>query len=169
MAIKKCKECGKEVSTSAKMCPHCGKRYPTGGLTWPAKIFLGLLVIGFLPSMLRDCGNTTTPSSSTPSVSAPSLPKESNLKSYSSEQIQAAQTVMDTARKDCNIFEEGPHLVVEMKMYVSDPNQLLSYVKAIANSDVVLKGKPRNIYFYDPSNNKIAQADTLNGIRLLNK
>ncbi len=106
MAIKKCKECRKEVSTSAKMCPHCGKKYPTGGLTWPAKIFLGLLVIIFLPSILRNCGSTT-PNSSTSSVSAPSIPKESNIKSYSSEQIQAAQTVMNTVRKDCNVFEEG--------------------------------------------------------------
>lgn len=25
MALTKCKECGKEVSTDAKTCPHCGK------------------------------------------------------------------------------------------------------------------------------------------------
>jgi hypothetical protein len=51
MAIKKCKECGMGVSTSAKVCPHCGKKYPTGGFTWPAKIFLIfilLVVIGQL-------------------------------------------------------------------------------------------------------------------------
>jgi DNA-directed RNA polymerase subunit RPC12/RpoP len=24
MALTKCKECGKEVSTTAKKCPHCG-------------------------------------------------------------------------------------------------------------------------------------------------
>lgn len=164
MAIKQCKECFHEVSTSAKICPHCGKRYPTGGLTWPAKIFLGLLAVILIPIILEDFSNTTTPS-----VSIPSTPKESRLKSYSTEQIQSAQKVMNMAREDCNIFEEGPHLVVEMKMYFTDPNQLLDYVKAIANSDVVLKGKPRNIYFYDPSNNRIAQADTLNGVRLFNK
>ncbi len=45
MAIKKCKECGKEVSTSAKVCPHCGKKYPTGGFTWPAKIFLIFILL----------------------------------------------------------------------------------------------------------------------------
>ncbi len=25
MAIKTCKECGKEISSSAKKCPNCGK------------------------------------------------------------------------------------------------------------------------------------------------
>ncbi len=29
MALKKCVECGKEISSSAKICPHCGKRNPT--------------------------------------------------------------------------------------------------------------------------------------------
>jgi hypothetical protein len=28
MAIKKCKECGHDVSTQAKVCPHCGVKYP---------------------------------------------------------------------------------------------------------------------------------------------
>ncbi|MDC9590716.1 zinc-ribbon domain-containing protein [Xenorhabdus sp. XENO-10] len=31
MALKKCKECGKEVSTSAKTCPHCGVKDPGVG------------------------------------------------------------------------------------------------------------------------------------------
>jgi hypothetical protein len=44
MALKNCKECGKEVSSAAKVCPHCGKRYPTGGVTLPAKI--ALIIIG---------------------------------------------------------------------------------------------------------------------------
>ena len=29
MALKKCKECKKEVSTKAKNCPHCGAKKPT--------------------------------------------------------------------------------------------------------------------------------------------
>ena len=29
MALKPCKECKKEVSTSAKVCPHCGVQNPT--------------------------------------------------------------------------------------------------------------------------------------------
>lgn len=30
MAIKKCKECGQEVSTKASACPHCGAKDPLG-------------------------------------------------------------------------------------------------------------------------------------------
>lgn len=52
MALVKCKECGKEVSTSAKICPHCGVKNPgirakdmiIGVLTL---VFIGWLVIQY--------------------------------------------------------------------------------------------------------------------------
>jgi hypothetical protein len=53
-----------------------------------------------------------------------------------------------------------------MKMYIEDPVERLQYIRAIADTDVILHGVPRNIYFYDPANRKIGQADTLNGVRL---
>ena len=33
MAIKTCKDCGKEVSTTAKNCPHCGRPNPSKSTT----------------------------------------------------------------------------------------------------------------------------------------
>ncbi len=41
MAMTKCKECGKEVSTSAKACPHCGVKNP--GVS--AKDYIGGTII----------------------------------------------------------------------------------------------------------------------------
>jgi len=32
MALNKCKECGKEVSSQAKTCPHCGAPVQAGGI-----------------------------------------------------------------------------------------------------------------------------------------
>ena len=91
---------------------------------------------------------------------------QESIRNYSDDKVAAARTIMNLARQDCNIHEEGSHLVVEMKMYIADPNKLLGYVRSIADADAVLNGTSRNIYYYDPSSNKIAQADTLNGIRL---
>ncbi|HID81899.1 MAG TPA: hypothetical protein EYP51_05950 [Thiotrichales bacterium] len=58
-------------------------------------------------------------------------------------------------------------MVVEMKMFLPDLNQRLGYVKAIADADVVLSGEARNIYYYNPSNKLIAQADQYKGVRLV--
>ncbi len=41
MAIEKCRECGKEVSTNAKTCPNCGAKKPA-----QPGILLSLFVIG---------------------------------------------------------------------------------------------------------------------------
>ena len=48
MALTKCKECKKEVSTSAKVCPHCGVKNPgtTAGQAIGGFVVLVLLVWG---------------------------------------------------------------------------------------------------------------------------
>lgn len=46
MAIVKCKECGKDVSTVAEACPHCGAKRPkrTSLFTWFIALFFGYFV-----------------------------------------------------------------------------------------------------------------------------
>lgn len=88
------------------------------------------------------------------------------VKKWGQAKVTSAEKVMASAQQDSKIYEEGSHLVVEMKLYFEDPDQRLQYIRAIADSDVILQGTPRNIYFYDPANKQIGQADTLNGVRL---
>lgn len=45
MAIKKCKECNKEVSSSAKTCPHCGVKKPGISARVSLKYFIVALVL----------------------------------------------------------------------------------------------------------------------------
>ena len=45
MALKPCKECGKEVSTDARRCPHCGVSSPTTDTSGGC---LGLIIVGLL-------------------------------------------------------------------------------------------------------------------------
>jgi len=47
MALKKCKECGKEVSTKADLCPHCGAKQKRKGIGCGG-VLLILIVIGFI-------------------------------------------------------------------------------------------------------------------------
>jgi hypothetical protein len=51
MAMKACKECKKEVSTEAKVCPNCGKKNPTRSfslLKWIGITLFGLFVLGMI-------------------------------------------------------------------------------------------------------------------------
>ncbi|WP_078000337.1 hypothetical protein [Edwardsiella tarda] len=67
MAITKCKECKKEVSTSAKTCPHCGVTNPgiTSTQTFFGFIFIiALIAIGWY-FIGGDSKDSTKPTNST--------------------------------------------------------------------------------------------------------
>lgn len=50
MALIKCKECGKEISSQAESCPNCGRKKPrpTSVVTW---IIAGILVCGVISAI----------------------------------------------------------------------------------------------------------------------
>jgi hypothetical protein len=51
MALVKCKECGKEISKEAKVCPSCGARQKKK-LSKAQKIVIGLIVLGGVVSLI---------------------------------------------------------------------------------------------------------------------
>lgn len=60
MAMKTCKDCGTEVSKSAKSCPKCGKKLKHTGL----RVTLGIIILIFGICILASSGsNNTTPTS----------------------------------------------------------------------------------------------------------
>jgi hypothetical protein len=69
MALIKCKECHKEVSSSAVACPHCGAKVPRGSFGKVLLLGFGIFV---LISMLLGSLALNTPSPSTaPTTAAP--------------------------------------------------------------------------------------------------
>ena len=52
VALRPCKECGKEISSDAKTCPHCGKTVATSGFGCGTVILI-LIVIAVVSSALH--------------------------------------------------------------------------------------------------------------------
>ena len=52
MALTKCKECGKEISKDAEICPHCGKKIKKGNLF--LKIVGLIFIIGFIGNLIHN-------------------------------------------------------------------------------------------------------------------
>lgn len=59
MALKKCRECGKEVSSQAKVCMNCGIKNPAGGIS-----FAQLFIFSFIAYMIYIFASIPSPSRS---------------------------------------------------------------------------------------------------------
>jgi hypothetical protein len=57
-----CKECSKEISSDAKVCPHCGKKLRMGAIAKTGLILLSVLgafiIIGFIGNAMQDASKT---------------------------------------------------------------------------------------------------------------
>ena len=76
MALKKCKECGNEVSTKAASCPKCGAviMKKTGCLGYIGAAFLIFIVLGVIGSLMND-GTRTDRRNSSPAGGTTAKPK----------------------------------------------------------------------------------------------
>ena len=93
MALKKCKECGNEVSTKAASCPKCGAvlKKKTGCLAYIGAAFLILIILGVIGSLMNDGSKKPTPSGSS-SVSTKSEPEAGKKVYKEGETVNIAYT-----------------------------------------------------------------------------
>ena len=63
MSMKLCKECGKEVSKSAKVCPNCGNKLKPSALKVILIIILFFIVMGIIAGATGDTSKTSNTSS----------------------------------------------------------------------------------------------------------
>lgn len=62
MAIKPCRECGKDVSSEAKVCPHCGIKRPVKPvLGFVSQVLVLVVVVGALSVLFRGSGPPASP------------------------------------------------------------------------------------------------------------
>ena len=79
MAMKKCKDCGTEISQSAKVCPKCGK--DQRNFLQKHKIlsfFLAILIVGVLCAAINGTESTPTSSDSSSKTTSTSIVTKEN-------------------------------------------------------------------------------------------
>ena len=132
MALKACRECKKQVSASAKICPGCGVAAPIrkkgAGMTG---VILGVLALGYCTSRLKDAydsdtaWNTSHPGMVRADARTGRPPLRHDIQIYA---IRGA--VLCPTEEELNVFQRGapnactrlrqPHpvSVVEMKGFL---------------------------------------------------
>lgn len=86
MALKPCKECKKEISTEAKVCPNCGKKNPTSS---GIPVFVWLVGALVVVIALANSGDSTPAVPAVPKTPA-QIAREDTLR-----QVQLKQKAID--------------------------------------------------------------------------
>ena len=90
MSLIKCKECGKDISTEAKVCPHCGAKPPYR----PSLAFVliaGLLIVFGIKASLEPA--------SPPPQDPPKTAEEIAAKAAADKRVKMAYVVMRNVKK----------------------------------------------------------------------
>lgn len=92
----KCRECGKEVSTEAKACPHCGAKKPVpkkvGPIGTAIVVLIGLVI--FWPFLSGDAGTSAPPPAPTPEQVAAKAKRDATF----NQTVAAAKAVKQALR-----------------------------------------------------------------------
>lgn len=153
MAIKKCKECGKDISTKAKICPNCGAPVKKSHSFLK---FLGILVLLFIFfGLIRDLVKEDSMKRKTNQL--PSSPKETIKKEGQKPIVQPEKLIMPTySVLDEDIHDAPIKAQVELNILVSgeiSETGLKSLLRKLYSSAKAKKGfkyhsSPTNIYIY---------------------
>lgn len=102
MALEACKECGKQISKKAAVCPHCG--YKPRRTSLVAKLFLVLIGIGVIGAMFGgggsdyDSGGTSSATAAKPSKTPEQIAEEKKLEGLRLMAVLGADTLKKSMR-----------------------------------------------------------------------
>jgi len=169
MAMKTCKECGKEISSKAKKCPHCGAKQK-GGLLKKLLIGFGIIIIiAAIVNTGGDNGDSKTSDTSDKTANK----SQSNYKIGDVVKFDDSEWIVLSAKnkgkriKSNNQFQkdavtEGKFIIVHYKV-----TNLTNKEERILNSPKLIDSKGREFTDYDmqsiyiPENGKTISLESL--------
>ncbi|MDZ7817266.1 MAG: zinc-ribbon domain-containing protein [Aliarcobacter sp.] len=151
MALVKCEECGKEISSNVKVCPHCGYKRKRGIWFYIIIVFVIIVVLAILGSN-NDNSKLKANSTSQEKTSSSTVKKELYLNEVETNifQILIRNQVEAFINEGTPIFSNDENIVIPSM--VSANTIQLEYEKNEINADNLFKnklllvsGKVRNI------------------------
>lgn len=128
MAMKKCKECGNEISSSAKVCPNCGKKQKSIVKISILVIVILIIIIGIASSG----GNTTTTSSDSSTNSSTTKSEKFTLVSDEMTTDSIGSCYIEGTIQN-NTDKTYSYVQVTFNIYDKDGNQLGTAIDNINN------------------------------------
>ncbi len=128
MALVKCKECGSEVSTKAKVCPKCGAKAPkkTSLLSWLVAGIMAVLMFNFITS---DPSGNTSSTSSTSSGSSSTSDAGASVAASSNAQPEVKAPEWES-------FESSDEMTGDRSAFAVSPNSVPTQKMGFPYGDV---------------------------------
>lgn len=121
MALKKCRECGKEVSTQAKVCPNCGIKNPAPGM---AQNLAGIVTIAIFAWLGWVIFGPSTPTDKSRSTSAPAdQPASSSVSTSSATTESGCKSDYHACINNADLVEHNNQIIpaqVDCKMATNE-------------------------------------------------
>lgn len=136
MAMRKCKECGEEISSSAKKCPKCGKDQRNFFMKHPVLYTIIIIVIiGVVAGSSGNTNNNTTQTNGGSSETTSSTKKEKFTleegHTGSSDQYGMSYTIEGSIQN--NTDKQYSYVQVTFNLYDSDGAQIGTALANINN------------------------------------
>lgn len=135
MTIVKCKECGGDVSTTAKSCPKCGAKPPkrTSLLTW---IFGGVVLVVVLKIVASSDDRAESVAANSPKINAPSELVSDGSTSARPMAANAGASGENVDSKSSSASLTDPKIVSVPKWtYSSDTDEMTGKTRKTASLD----------------------------------
>lgn len=129
MAMKPCKECGEEISSSANKCPKCGKDQRNFFMKHKILSVIGILIVlGIIGSLIGGNDDKTTVISSGNNTSTNSNNTSTNGNSTSTETVAKVGDVIKTGQFEITITSIQERSSVGTQIFNSNPAEGGTYV-----------------------------------------
>lgn len=133
MAMKKCKECGEEISSSAKKCPKCGKDQRNFFMKHPVLYTILILIVIAVASSSgsSDTGSATTPMAGTTTSTVQEDFTLQDGHTGSSDEYGMSYTIEGSIKNNTN--KQYSYVQVTFNLYDADGAQIGSALANINN------------------------------------
>jgi len=146
MALKPCKECGREISTNAKSCPHCGANpqpAQIGCLSSIFIIFLVLLIVGYISTLFEgsNLSSNKPPVNSTNALKKIEVKKEQEFKQNRDAILNERKQLIikkkyNIALNNLGKFKHVKDKELQSLIKEAEEKKLASQIKEVPSSDL---------------------------------
>lgn len=112
MGLRPCKECGQQISTDAKVCPHCGKKLGTSAGVGCLAIIFAIFLIALIGGVASHSPSAGDSSSYSPAVS----PKELTLKQVKLDFKARKEGFGNVMEADFTISNNSAHSIKDIEI-----------------------------------------------------